>query len=688
MAPEMIQKKPCGAKNDIWALGVLLYELLHGIKPFTRQTTEEKAAEIMDNNFTIFAKCSDECKDFIMKLLRPVSLHRMSFTEIFTHPWMKKFEQKFNMKIEDYVYEPNKLAFRKSKSKIEDVRKGPKKTPELTEMAFLGPAEVKLSKNVSMPAHKEEILSSSPEEERTAGKFVNILPPVGETLTAEEEKDSPSKIDNFEDIKPVFVETEEKDSSSVEREAKRRDEHEDKTPVSPASHPRRAKRKSKGAIHEIFRDETTVIESEDPEVTESRPEKHNVISINSASLKPREDEASAEEDRELQVLNIIERRESDTGSDVGIFRRGAERRSEPAKMDDNGSEMHLRKLLSQEGRAGSDFLDKKNEKSEMARDSARFGLRKRASEDIEDKIFENKVSSDFNRQQGEEKKVISEAIDVIAAAFEEMEREKEAQKERRESLTYITAKKPSTKELDHEQKAFYLIQSLQDIPSTDPKEEKVEVVEPLVTHQKKRSKERTKSKEIEEVVITKTKKKKPSEKKRHSEEFHLDLKELEKKTQGMTREELLRYYQSQMNKLENSLIETKEHTHTEAPTRIKAYSEDHGGEEVEVSTFVIDPSRTKTKKETALGKGVAEKEIITVKDEDTEVKVIMDKKDEVTYPVVATEITEYLPQKKPTQRKKRRQNVTKTETKVTTSEVMMKEPTTIVTKTETRTEVI
>jgi serine/threonine protein kinase len=34
MAPEMIQEKPYDYKIDIWALGILLFELIQGTPPF------------------------------------------------------------------------------------------------------------------------------------------------------------------------------------------------------------------------------------------------------------------------------------------------------------------------------------------------------------------------------------------------------------------------------------------------------------------------------------------------------------------------------------------------------------------------------------------------------------------------------------------------------------------------------
>jgi len=34
MAPEIIKEKPYSLGIDVWSLGILLYELLHGYSPF------------------------------------------------------------------------------------------------------------------------------------------------------------------------------------------------------------------------------------------------------------------------------------------------------------------------------------------------------------------------------------------------------------------------------------------------------------------------------------------------------------------------------------------------------------------------------------------------------------------------------------------------------------------------------
>lgn len=46
MAPEMIQKQPYDEKIDIWALGILLFEMVEGNAPFSGNTPEEVLNEM------------------------------------------------------------------------------------------------------------------------------------------------------------------------------------------------------------------------------------------------------------------------------------------------------------------------------------------------------------------------------------------------------------------------------------------------------------------------------------------------------------------------------------------------------------------------------------------------------------------------------------------------------------------
>lgn len=74
MAPEMVQDQPYSFGIDVWALGILLYELTHGYSPFRAQSkkvnpNKEEWEEIFKNivkyNFTIDKPLSKNLCDLI-----------------------------------------------------------------------------------------------------------------------------------------------------------------------------------------------------------------------------------------------------------------------------------------------------------------------------------------------------------------------------------------------------------------------------------------------------------------------------------------------------------------------------------------------------------------------------------------------------------------------------------------------
>ena len=52
MAPEIIRGQPPSVQSDIWALGVLLFEMLVGRRPFAGSTPYEMASNILVNQRT------------------------------------------------------------------------------------------------------------------------------------------------------------------------------------------------------------------------------------------------------------------------------------------------------------------------------------------------------------------------------------------------------------------------------------------------------------------------------------------------------------------------------------------------------------------------------------------------------------------------------------------------------------
>jgi serine/threonine-protein kinase len=55
MAPELLRGRPPDAFSDLWALGVVLFEMLTGARPFTGATAYELASHILCNQREVFS---------------------------------------------------------------------------------------------------------------------------------------------------------------------------------------------------------------------------------------------------------------------------------------------------------------------------------------------------------------------------------------------------------------------------------------------------------------------------------------------------------------------------------------------------------------------------------------------------------------------------------------------------------
>ena len=104
MAPEMVNDELYDTGIDIWSLGVLLYEMIHGYSPFrahNNQAQDPKSAQveiflnIKNNKYTIDKQISEECTDLIAKLLTTDTKKRIKIGDIFTHPWVVNKEKEY-----------------------------------------------------------------------------------------------------------------------------------------------------------------------------------------------------------------------------------------------------------------------------------------------------------------------------------------------------------------------------------------------------------------------------------------------------------------------------------------------------------------------------------------------------------------------------------------------------------------
>ncbi|KAL0233635.1 hypothetical protein PCE1_002148 [Barthelona sp. PCE] len=100
IAPEIVERLEYGRKVDIWACGILLWEMLFGDAPFIdvdEISTMRRIREI-DYEFPLKIPVSDECKDFISRIFHINPLKRPKAEELLRHPFILKFKKTHQQK--------------------------------------------------------------------------------------------------------------------------------------------------------------------------------------------------------------------------------------------------------------------------------------------------------------------------------------------------------------------------------------------------------------------------------------------------------------------------------------------------------------------------------------------------------------------------------------------------------------
>ena len=85
LAPEVVAGLPHDASIDIWCLGVLLYELLHGQPPFSGKSESEKVFQIKnyDNKLVFNEEISGAARHLISALMKKRPSERITMKQIF-----------------------------------------------------------------------------------------------------------------------------------------------------------------------------------------------------------------------------------------------------------------------------------------------------------------------------------------------------------------------------------------------------------------------------------------------------------------------------------------------------------------------------------------------------------------------------------------------------------------------------
>lgn len=91
MAPEIQTQQKYGLPVDIWSLGVVLFELVHGFKPFNSKKESVLINSIVKcNNIPCATNLSNECKDLLTRQLSRNPNTRLTINSILTHPWVTR----------------------------------------------------------------------------------------------------------------------------------------------------------------------------------------------------------------------------------------------------------------------------------------------------------------------------------------------------------------------------------------------------------------------------------------------------------------------------------------------------------------------------------------------------------------------------------------------------------------------
>ena len=159
MAPELMNNQPYNQSIDIWSLGILLYEMLHGYPPFKGINKDKKfnfeqlKKNVNKEDFEIDVNLnlSHECVDLIYQLLDNDSNQRIKIDEILFHPWIKKYEKKYlqetmNLNDENKI-EKNMSVIEKDNNNIKIEYKEEKKIDESEEKKINENEEKKINES-------------------------------------------------------------------------------------------------------------------------------------------------------------------------------------------------------------------------------------------------------------------------------------------------------------------------------------------------------------------------------------------------------------------------------------------------------------------------------------------------------------------------------------------------------------
>lgn len=93
MSPEGFINNVYGPKTDVWAFGVMIYELLHGETPFSACRTENELKQSLSiplSRTKVKPELSNEVKDVILRCMEIEEAKRISVQELAQTPYFRR----------------------------------------------------------------------------------------------------------------------------------------------------------------------------------------------------------------------------------------------------------------------------------------------------------------------------------------------------------------------------------------------------------------------------------------------------------------------------------------------------------------------------------------------------------------------------------------------------------------------
>lgn len=92
MAPEIMNYKDYDDRADLWSIGVILYEMLFGYRPYKAKNLHTLVKQINSEpvKLSLTIKISSECKELLLSLLLKDPDKRISWDKFFNHKWFNK----------------------------------------------------------------------------------------------------------------------------------------------------------------------------------------------------------------------------------------------------------------------------------------------------------------------------------------------------------------------------------------------------------------------------------------------------------------------------------------------------------------------------------------------------------------------------------------------------------------------